>query len=159
MRRVFACHRAVAAAAACSALGMKMAPAAGVAMPKVIALTSPLTATPVRTYIAAGSAGPKNPRDGAYTSAETRGSKYLLDKQETLQRVMEVVKNFDKVDASKVTPASHFINDLGLDSLDVVEIVMAFEQEFVLDIPDHDAERIQSVEEAADYISQNPMAK
>ena len=36
---------------------------------------------------------------------------------------------------------------------------MAFEQEFVLDIPDHDAERIQSVEEAADYISQNPMAK
>lgn len=91
--------------------------------------------------------------------AETRAGQYLLDKQDVLQRVLEVVKNFEKVDAAKVTPESHFINDLGLDSLDVVEVVMALEQEFILDIPDHDAEKLQSIPEAVEYISQNPMAK
>ena len=116
-------------------------------------------AAPMRTYVAVGGSGPKNPKEGYTTAPPTRANKYLLDKEETRQRVMEVVKNFEKVDASKVKPDSHFINDLGLDSLDVVEIVMAFEQEFVMDIPDHDAERIHSIEEAADYIAQNPMAK
>lgn len=66
---------------------------------------------------------------------------YLLNKDDVLTRVLEVVKNFEKVDAAKVSPESNFVNDLGLDSLDVVEIVMALEQEFVLDIPDHDAEK------------------
>ena len=46
------------------------------------------------------------------------------------------MKNFEKVPAEKVAPTAHFINDLGLDSLDQVEVVMAFEQEFLLDIPD-----------------------
>lgn len=88
-----------------------------------------------------------------------RQGQYLLDKQDVLQRVLEIVKNFEKVDAAKVTPESHFINDLGLDSLDVVEVVMAIEQEFVLDIPDHDAEKIQSIHDAVEYLAQNPMAK
>jgi len=82
-----------------------------------------------------------------------------LNKDDVLTRVLEIVKNFEKVDASKVTPESHFINDLGLDSLDVVEVVMALEQEFVVDIPDHDAEKIQSIQDAVEFISQNPMAK
>lgn len=89
----------------------------------------------------------------------TRSGQYLLNKDDVLTRVLEVVKNFEKVDASKVTPESHFINDLGLDSLDVVEVVMALEQEFILDIPDHDAEKIQSIQDAVEYIAQNPMAK
>eukprot|EP00008_Paramoeba_atlantica_P011648 CAMPEP_0201483430 /NCGR_PEP_ID=MMETSP0151_2-20130828/7641_1 /ASSEMBLY_ACC=CAM_ASM_000257 /TAXON_ID=200890 /ORGANISM="Paramoeba atlantica, Strain 621/1 / CCAP 1560/9" /LENGTH=72 /DNA_ID=CAMNT_0047866569 /DNA_START=298 /DNA_END=516 /DNA_ORIENTATION=+ len=72
---------------------------------------------------------------------------------------MDVVKNFEKVDASKVSENSHFVQDLGLDSLDVVEVVMALEQEFVVDIPDNDAEKIQSIEEAIDYIAANPSAK
>jgi NADH dehydrogenase (ubiquinone) 1 alpha/beta subcomplex 1 len=98
--------------------------------------------------------------DHSHGSAEKpRSGQYLLDKADVLQRVLEVVKNFEKVDASKVTAESHFINDLGLDSLDVVEVVMALEQEFVLDISDHDAEKIQSVADAVDYIAQNPMAK
>lgn len=89
----------------------------------------------------------------------SRQGQYLLDKADVLQRVLEVVKNFEKVDASKVTGESHFINDLGLDSLDVVEVVMAIEQEFVLDIPDHDAEKIQSIPEAVEYVASNPMSK
>jgi NADH dehydrogenase (ubiquinone) 1 alpha/beta subcomplex 1 len=88
-----------------------------------------------------------------------RQGQYLLDKNDVLQRILDVVKNFEKVDASKVTAESHFINDLGLDSLDVVEVVMALEQEFILDIPDHDAEKIQSISEAVDYVAQNPMSK
>ncbi|PWU96416.1 putative Acyl carrier protein, mitochondrial [Trypanosoma cruzi] len=89
----------------------------------------------------------------------TRTGQYLLNKDDVLTRVLEVVKNFEKVDASKVTPESHFVNDLGLNSLDVVEVVFAIEQEFILDIPDHDAEKIQSIPDAVEYISQNPMAK
>lgn len=89
----------------------------------------------------------------------TRAAHYLLNKDDVLTRVLEVVKNFEKVDAAKVSPESHFINDLGLDSLDVVEVVMALEQEFILDIPDHDAEKIQAIPDAVEYIAQNPMAK
>lgn len=88
-----------------------------------------------------------------------RTGQYLLDKNDVLTRVLEVVKNFEKVDAAKVTPESHFVNDLGLNSLDVVEVVFAIEQEFILDIPDHDAEKLQSIPETVEYIAQNPMAK
>lgn len=94
-----------------------------------------------------------------HSEGPTRTGHYLLNKEDVLTRVLEVVKNFEKVDAAKVNPESHFINDLGLDSLDVVEVVMALEQEFLLDIPDHDAEKIQSIQDAVEYISQNPMAK
>lgn len=96
---------------------------------------------------------------GGHEEQPTRSGQYLLDKNDVLTRVLEVVKNFEKVDASKVTPESHFVNDLGLNSLDVVEVVFAIEQEFILDIPDHDAEKIQSITDAVEYISQNPMAK
>lgn len=95
----------------------------------------------------------------APTGDQPRSGQYLLNKEDVLTRVLEVVKNFEKVDASKVTAQSHFVNDLGLDSLDVVEVVMALEQEFILDIPDHDAEKIQSIPDAVEYISQNPMSK
>lgn len=97
--------------------------------------------------------------DGHHEEHATRSGQYLLDRNDVLTRVLEVVKNFEKVDASKVTPESHFVNDLGLNSLDVVEVVFAIEQEFILDIPDHDAEKIQSIPDAVEYIAQNPMAK
>jgi NADH dehydrogenase (ubiquinone) 1 alpha/beta subcomplex 1 len=97
--------------------------------------------------------------DHGHGDSATRTGQYLLNKDDVLTRVLEVVKNFEKVDAAKVTPESHFINDLGLDSLDVVEVVMALEQEFILDIPDHDAEKIQSIQDAVEYIAQNPMSK
>lgn len=61
--------------------------------------------------------------------------------------------------ALKVVPAAHFEKDLGLDSLDVVELVMAFEEEFAVEIPDADADKIFSVEDAVNYIASHPMAK
>ncbi|MFY9394486.1 MAG: acyl carrier protein, partial [Halanaerobiales bacterium] len=55
----------------------------------------------------------------------------------------------------EVTPEASFIDDLGADSLDVVELVMAFEEEFDLEIPDEDAENIKTVQNAVDYIEEN----
>eukprot|EP00775_Hariotina_reticulata_P013486 gene13486-13611_t len=73
-----------------------------------------------------------------------------LDKTEVTDRVINVTKHFEKIDPAK---------DLGLDSLDVVELVMAFEEEFAVEIPDADADKIFSVEDAVNYIASHPMAK
>ncbi|KAL1540053.1 Acyl carrier protein 1, mitochondrial [Salvia divinorum] len=81
-----------------------------------------------------------------------------LDKQTVIDRVLDVVKSFPKVDPSKVTPDVHFQKDLGLDSLDNVEIVMALEEEFKLEIPDKEADKIDSCHLAIEYIHNHPMA-
>ncbi len=75
------------------------------------------------------------------------------------ERIMTVVKNFEKVDQSKVTPEARFSEDLGLDSLDAVEVVMAIEDEFAVEIPDAEADKISSIDDAIKYISSHPMAK
>ncbi|GAA5817821.1 Acyl carrier protein, mitochondrial [Mucor flavus] len=75
-----------------------------------------------------------------------------LPKEDVQTRVLDVVKSFDKVDGSKVTAEANFIKDLGLDSLDTVEVVMAIEEEFSVEIPDKDADAIHSVQQAIDYI-------
>lgn len=72
---------------------------------------------------------------------------------------MSVVKNFDQVDPTKVTPDTKFTEDLGLDSLDIVEVVMAIEDEFAIEIPDQEADKIVSIKDAVEYISSHPMAK
>jgi acyl carrier protein len=59
------------------------------------------------------------------------------------------------VDAEEVTPDASFTDDLGADSLDIVELVMAFEEEFGIEIPDEEAEKISNVREAVAYIEQN----
>ena len=59
----------------------------------------------------------------------------------------------------QVTPSAHFQKDLGLDSLDTVELVMAFEEEFAVEIPDVEADKILSTSEAIQYISAHPQAK
>ncbi|MCJ1378030.1 Acyl carrier protein, mitochondrial [Xylographa soralifera] len=72
---------------------------------------------------------------------------------------MDLLKNFDKVsDASKLSNTSHFSNDLGLDSLDTVEVVMAIEEEFSIEIPDKEADAIHSIDKAVDYILAQPDA-
>nr|GMD59427.1 acyl carrier protein 1, mitochondrial [Ipomoea batatas] len=81
-----------------------------------------------------------------------------LSKAEVAERVLDVVKSFPKVDPSKVTHEVHFQKDLGLDSLDNVEIVMALEEEFKLEIPDKEADKIDSCALAIEYISNHPMA-
>lgn len=139
-----------AAVAACGSFAVAAMPAAARAAAPAMTIA---IAAPAMTAFRFGGEAPKEP-----PSFKKQGA-YLLDKADVLQRVTEVVKNFEKVDASKVTPESHFINDLGLDSLDVVEVVMALEQEFVLDIPDHEAEKIQSIPDAVEYLCANPMAK
>jgi len=83
----------------------------------------------------------------------------FLDKKEVAERVVAVLKGFEKVDASKVTATAHFVNDLGLDSLDAVEVCMALEEEFVITIPDAEAEKILSAEDAIAFIAAHPNAK
>ena len=59
------------------------------------------------------------------------------------------------VDANEVTPEASFVDDLGADSLDTVELVMAFEEAFNIEIPDEAAEKIQKVKDAVEYIEKN----
>ncbi|KAK9803206.1 hypothetical protein WJX73_003340 [Symbiochloris irregularis] len=86
------------------------------------------------------------------------GSTYL-DKNEVTERILSVIKKHDKVEQSKVSPSAHFQKDLGLDSLDTVEVVMALEEEFAVTIPDAEADKILSTEEAISYLSSHPQAK
>ncbi|KAG6747831.1 hypothetical protein POTOM_047722 [Populus tomentosa] len=81
-----------------------------------------------------------------------------LAKEEVAERVLSVIKSFPKVDPSRVTPEVHFQKDLGLDSLDNVEIVMALEEEFKLEIPDKEADKIDSCNLAIEYIHNHPLA-
>ncbi len=67
-------------------------------------------------------------------------------------KVKEIIINELGVDAEKVTPEASFVEDLGADSLDTVELVMAFEEEFGMEIPDEDAEKLQTVGDAIQYI-------
>ena len=67
-------------------------------------------------------------------------------------QVKQIVVDHLGIDESKVTPGSKFIDDLGADSLDTVELVMAFEEKFGIEIPDDAAETIQTVQNAIDYI-------
>ena len=70
-------------------------------------------------------------------------------------KVKEIIVNELGVEADKVTPEASFVEDLGADSLDTVELVMAFEEEFGMEIPDEDAEQLQTVGDAINYIQKN----
>ncbi|MGZ8999341.1 MAG: acyl carrier protein [Allosphingosinicella sp.] len=74
---------------------------------------------------------------------------------ETADRVKKIVVEHLGVEGDKVTEEASFIDDLGADSLDIVELVMAFEEEFGVEIPDDAAEKITTVKDAIDYIEQN----
>ena len=71
------------------------------------------------------------------------------------ERVKKIVIDHLGVDADKVVESASFIDDLGADSLDTVELVMAFEEEFGVEIPDDAAEKIATVKDAIDYIEAN----
>ena len=68
------------------------------------------------------------------------------------ERVKKIVVEHLGVDESKVSEGTSFIDDLGADSLDTVELVMAFEEEFGCEIPDEDAEKIQTIKDAISFI-------
>ncbi len=71
------------------------------------------------------------------------------------QKVKEIIVEQLGVDAGEVKPEASFVNDLGADSLDTVELVMALEEAFNIEIPDEEAEKIQSVGQAIDYIQKH----
>jgi len=68
------------------------------------------------------------------------------------ERVQKIIVEQLGVDEEEVTPDAHFVDDLGADSLDTVELVMAFEEEFNIEIPDEDAEKIARVKDAIEYL-------
>jgi acyl carrier protein len=68
------------------------------------------------------------------------------------EKVRQIIVDQLGVDASEVTPQANFIEDLGADSLDTVELVMAFEEEFDIEIPDEDAEKMTTVGMAIEYL-------
>lgn len=75
------------------------------------------------------------------------------------ERVKQIIVEQLGVDEAEVTPNASFVDDLGADSLDTVELVMAFEEAFEIEIPDEDAEKIRSVQDAISYIDQHAKAK
>ena len=71
------------------------------------------------------------------------------------ERVKEIIAKELEVSPDQLTADASFIDDLGADSLDTVELVMALEEEFDIEIPDEDAEKIQSVNDAIEYITEH----
>ena len=89
----------------------------------------------------------------------TLGQRQIIKRRkpasETADRVKKIVVEHLGVEPDKVTEDASFIDDLGADSLDIVELVMAFEEEFGVEIPDDAAEKITTVSDAISYIDQN----
>ena len=74
---------------------------------------------------------------------------------DVVAKVKEIIVQQLGVDAEKVTPEASFVDDLGADSLDVVELVMAFEEEFEVEIPDEAAEKIATVKDAIEFLKKS----
>jgi acyl carrier protein len=83
----------------------------------------------------------------------------MADHEALHGRVKQIIVDQLGVDAAEVTPAASFVDDLGADSLDTVELVMAFEEEFDVEIPDEDAEKLQTVGQALEYLKAKLPAK
>jgi len=71
------------------------------------------------------------------------------------ERINEIIVEQLGVDENQITPEASFIDDLGADSLDTVELVMAFEEEFDIEIPDEDAEKIRTVKDVISYLNEH----
>src|SRR5215510_14202782 len=89
-----------------------------------------------------------------YNSRQSQKPVFEEDQQvaSVMERVTDIVAEQLGVDKEKITPATSFVNDLGADSLDQVELVMELEEEFDINIPDDAAEKIQTVGQAVEYI-------
>ncbi len=72
--------------------------------------------------------------------------------QTDVERIKKIIANTLKVDESKITENASFTEDLGADSLDLVELIMAFEDEYGVEIPDEDAQKIRTVGDALEYV-------
>ena len=81
-----------------------------------------------------------------------------LDREEILAKIQEITADRLGVDESDVTPDASFREDLEADSLDLVELIMELEEQFGMEIPDEEAEKITTVDEAVDYVVENQAA-
>ena len=81
-----------------------------------------------------------------------------MDREEILAKIQEITADRLGVDESDVTPDASFREDLEADSLDLVELIMELEEQFGVEIPDEEAEKITTVEEAVDYVVENQAA-
>jgi len=90
-----------------------------------------------------------------FSYADRRSRTVMAELAEIEAKVKQIIVDELGVDENEVTPNARFIDDLGADSLDTVELVMRFEEEFGIEIPDEDAEKIQSVRDAYQYIEQH----
>ena len=81
-----------------------------------------------------------------------------LDREEILNKIQEITADRLGVDESDVTPEASFREDLEADSLDLVELIMELEEQFGMEIPDEEAEKITTVEEAVDYVQAHQTA-
>ncbi len=77
-----------------------------------------------------------------------------MSQQDTFEKVKKIVAEQLEVEPNDIKPESNFANDLGADSLDTVELVMALEEEFDIEIPDEEAEKITTVQAVVDYINE-----
>jgi acyl carrier protein len=78
-----------------------------------------------------------------------------IDRETIEKKVRDMIVDSLGIDPEKISNDSSFVDDLGADSLDTVELVMAFEEEFGVEIPDEDAERLLTVGDAIDYLEKN----
>jgi acyl carrier protein len=87
-----------------------------------------------------------------------RGEELGLDREEILNKIQEITADRLGVDETDVTPDASFREDLEADSLDLVELIMELEEQFGMEIPDEEAEKITTVEEAVDYVQEHQAA-
>ncbi|MDQ4105723.1 MAG: acyl carrier protein [Actinomycetota bacterium] len=81
-----------------------------------------------------------------------------MEREEILEKIKEITADRLGVEESDVTPEASFRQDLEADSLDLVELIMELEEQFGMEIPDEEAEKITTVEEAVDYVAENQSA-
>ena len=77
------------------------------------------------------------------------------EKKDSMEKVKQIISEQLGVDEGEVTPSASFVDDLGADSLDQVELVMALEEAFDVEIPDEDAEKLRTVQDTLDYIEKH----
>jgi acyl carrier protein len=98
----------------------------------------------------------QNQQAGAHQAIANRGGQGMASVEE---RVKQIIVEQLGVDEAEVTPTASFVDDLGADSLDQVELVMAFEEAFGIEVPDEDAEKMTTVKDAVEYIDKHSKGK